>query len=127
MAEETKNINLLFLLNLYSAGILLHGMNKLQKLPSEIKVKVIVEKSGVHFAELVDYGVFTEADSPQELIFNINDLIHCFFDIPKRDRTKIWYMPKRTQIERHENFPVNPVLFHVLTNPQYRNSDLKWH
>lgn len=101
-------------------------MDKLQKLPSEIKVKVTLEKSGVHFAELIDYDVFTEADNPQELIFNINDLIYTFFDVPKKDRSKIWYMPKQLPVEKQERSALNPVLFHVLTQPQYNNGSFKW-
>lgn len=101
-------------------------MKKSQSLPSEIKVKVIKEKSGVYFAELVEYGIFTEADSPQELIFNINDLIYSFFDISKRDRTKIWYMPRELPAGKQEKTFMHPVLFHVLTQPEQSNRSFKW-
>lgn len=90
-------------------------------LPSQIKVKVIKEKSGNYFAELPEYGVFTEAVSLAELIFNINDLIYTYLDIPRKDRGKVWYAPPLKQ-RKEENFPISPVHFRVLTEPDVHYS-----
>jgi len=63
-------------------------------LPTEIKVKIIPEKGG-YFAYLPEYDVFTEADSPLELFFNVNDLIYTFFDVPKNKQKKVHFFPQR--------------------------------
>lgn len=89
---------------------------KKKLLPSKIKVKVAQEKSGVLFAELPEYDIFTEADTFNELIINVNDLVYTYFDLPKKDRSKVWYAPPLIQ-RKKEAFPLNPVLFKVLTEP----------
>lgn len=91
-------------------------MGKKISLPSKIKVKVIQEKSGNYFVELPEYDAFTEASSVTELIFNVNDLIYTYFDVPKKDRGKVWYEPPLKQ-RKEEKFPVNPILFRALTEP----------
>ena len=97
-------------------------MGNLSELPKKIKVKIVREKNNVLFADLVDLGIFTEADSFPELIFNVNDLIYSFYDIPEEDRFKIWYRPpfvvEKAAYKKRSEFPLNPVLFHVLTEPQ---------
>ena len=85
-------------------------------LPSKIRVKVIQEKSGFLFAELPEYDVFTEANSFNELLVNVNDLVYTFFDVPQKDRGKIVYMPPLKQ-QKQEVFPINPISFNVLTKP----------
>ena len=90
-------------------------------LPSQIKVRVTQEKSGNYFAELSEYDVFTEANTLAELIFNINDLIYTYFDIPKKDRGKVWYAPPLKQ-RKEEKFPISPIHFKVLTEPDTRYS-----
>lgn len=67
-------------------------MNKI-KLPKAIRVRVVKEKGGVLFAELPEYSIFTEADTFSSLIFNVNDLVISFFDVPKNLREKVWYSP----------------------------------
>jgi len=91
-------------------------MSRKDHLPSKVRVKVVREKSGNYFAELPEYDVFTEAGSVFGLIFNINDLIYTLFDIPKRDRAKVWYAPPFKQ-RKQEEFPVNPVLFKAFIQP----------
>lgn len=91
------------------------------RLPSKIKVKVNKEKSGIFFAELTEYDVFTEANSLNELIINVNDLIYTYFDLPKRDRDKIRYMPPLKE-QKEEKFPVNPILFSVFTKTGFAYS-----
>lgn len=93
----------------------------MQKLPSQIQVRIKKEKIGGFFAELPEYDIFTEADSLNGLIINVNDLVYTYFDLPKKDRGKIWYMPPLEQ-QRKEKFPVNPVLFNVLTKPGFNYS-----
>lgn len=90
-----------------------------KKLPLEIKVKIKKEESGIIFAELCDYGIFTEANSFNELIFNVNDLVCSFFDISSKDRYKFWYLPseEKLQLKQKENISNNPLMFYILTRP----------
>ena len=50
-----------------------------------------------YFAELPEYGVFTEADSELQLDNMINDLIYELFDIPKNIQNKVRYVPSVRQ------------------------------
>lgn len=71
-------------------------MKLFPQLPPQIKVKIFQGKSGVWIAELPEYDIFTEADSPLELDFQINDLIYAHFDIPKKSQKFIRYVPKKS-------------------------------
>jgi len=68
---------------------------KLPKIPEVIHVKLIRTKERNYIAELVDYDVFTQAKSIEELPFYINDLIYTLFDIPKELQSDVWYQPKK--------------------------------
>lgn len=85
----------------------------LPELPKQIKVKLKKTRSGVFFAELSEYDVFTEADNPVQLFLNVNDLIYAFFDIPKKFQGKIFYAPqpplKHVQ-KAHTSIPFHPLL-----------------
>lgn len=74
-------------------------MNEINnKLPEKIKVKIMRHKSGVgFFAELPEYGIFTEAESELELHEMINDLIYELFSIPKNLQNKVRYVPSAKQ------------------------------
>ncbi len=63
-------------------------------LPKTIKVKIKKLPKGKFFAELIDYGVFTEAENENELDALINDLIYTYFDIPKQLQKEVYYKPK---------------------------------
>lgn len=67
----------------------------LSKLPEIIKVQVARTKEGNYIAELVDYDVFTQAKSFEELQFMVNDLIYEYFDLPKNIQNHVWYKPKQ--------------------------------
>ncbi len=67
---------------------------KLSALPPSLKVKIVFE-DGVYIAELVDLGVFTEADSPEELDLMINDLIFTYFEVPKKYQADVRYAKKK--------------------------------
>lgn len=111
-------------------------MNKI-RLPKAIEVKVVREKSGVLFAELPKYSIFTEADSFSDLVFNVNDLVQSFFDVPKKLRVDVWYNPPEElvarfqKLESKKNAPkyknkavetkIDPVLFSVLTSSSSNN------
>ena len=84
------------------------------RLPNQIEVKIKKEKDGTLFAELPEFGVFTEADSVGELIFNVNDLIYSFFDVKSSSRGKFCYLPHlKKQIEaKHQ---INSIPFLILT------------
>jgi len=78
-------------------------MNKIPNLPDKIRVKVTKGGTGVFIAELKDFDIFTEADSEQELILNVNDLVYTYFDVPKSKRSVILYHPPllfRTRVKR---------------------------
>lgn len=89
-----------------------------KELPSKIKAQVTKERSGILFAELPDYGIFTQADTPLELFINVNDLIYSYFDVPQKYWGKLWYAPALEEQKRiaENNIPIDPVLFSVLTN-----------
>ncbi len=105
-------------------------MNKL-RLPKSVEVKVIREKGGILFAELPEYSIFTEADTFPDLVFNVNDLVQSFFDVPKKLREKVWYNPPEKLVSRFQKLEskapgvefkkeqietnIDPVLFSVLS------------
>ena len=93
----------------------------LPKLPQSIKVRIIKTKEGVFIGELVEYDVFTEANSLQELDFNINDLICSFFDVPKKYYGKFVY---RRAIQHREDVAriKDPVAFRIFCTPDFCNS-----
>lgn len=65
------------------------------KIPSSIKVNVQKLPKGKYFAELVEYGVFTETNNENLLEKMVNDLIYTLFDIPKEDQDKFYFRPKK--------------------------------
>lgn len=70
----------------------------LDQLPEELNVHVLRNpKTGIWLATVKDLDVFTEADDLIGLIYNVNDLIYAFFDIPKKIQHKVWYMPPYPQ------------------------------
>lgn len=88
------------------------------KLPSKIKVKIVRNlKTGVFLAELPEYDVFTESDSFSGLVFQVNDLIYTFFEVPKKFHGRfIYYPPQGNALEEQKPLPVNPIVFHLLTS-----------
>lgn len=71
----------------------------LPKLPDKIRVSVIKGESGALLARLPDYDVFTEADNLNDLVFQVNDLIYTFFDVPKKYQDDIFFQPGRATQE----------------------------
>lgn len=98
-----------------------------KELPLKIKAQVTKEKSGILFAELPDYGIFTQADNPLELFLNVNDIIYSYFDIPQKDWGKVWYAPAIKEQKRiaENDIPMNPVLFSVLAKPNVQEYHFK--
>lgn len=90
----------------------------MKNLPNKIEVKVMKNpRTGVFIAELPEYDIFTESDSFNELIFQVNDLIYTYFEVPKKSHGNIWYMPPQvTTLAEKQNPPVDPILFHILTS-----------
>ena len=66
---------------------------KILELPSKIKVGIFKSVMGTYIAELPEYDLHTEADTIEELAFNINDLIYAYFDVDKEYQKDIWYRP----------------------------------
>jgi len=81
---------------------------KILELPSKIKVAIFRSTMGVYIAELPDYDLHTEADSIQELAFNVNDLIYAYFDVDKEYQKGIWYRPVdgTNQISSQKSVPL---------------------
>ena len=87
------------------------------KLPKEIIVKIREnKKNGVFLAELPKYDIFTEANTFNDLVFMVNDLIYTYFDVPAKLRNKFWYTPP-TEKDMEDNISMDPLLFKVLTAP----------
>ncbi len=71
----------------------MNDLKSLEQLPKELNVKVSRNpKTGIWIAQIKNLDVFTEADDLIGLIYNVNDLIYAFFDIPKKLQHKVWYM-----------------------------------
>ncbi len=51
--------------------------------PEKVRVVILRGESGAYIAEFPDLDVHTEADSPAELEFMINDLLYAYFEVPK--------------------------------------------
>ena len=79
--------------------------DKLSQLPEAIKVKITRGKTGSYLAELPELDIFTEADSREDLIMMINDLIYTYFDVPKEFQGKIWYRPIQTNLLKVDILP----------------------
>jgi len=62
--------------------------------PAKVKVKVFRGKSA-WIAEIPEFDLHTEADSPIELEFMVNDLLFTFFDVPPRYRRQIRFVPEK--------------------------------
>jgi len=89
-------------------------------LPDKIKIKIIKTKHGNYLAELVDYDVFTQAKSFEELLYSVNDLIYTYFDIPKDLQKHIWYQPKKeSPLTKVKNVSIP---FHILSSEEYQKS-----
>lgn len=71
-------------------------------LPQEIKVRVHKSKHGKYIAELIEYDVFTESESPRELLNLINDLVYELFDVPKKYQKFIFYKPEENKVSDFE-------------------------
>jgi len=70
------------------------------KLPKKVSVVVFKGKSGSLLARLPEYEVFTEADNLNDLIFQVNDLIYTYFDVPKEFQDDIQYLPSKEAQEK---------------------------
>lgn len=96
----------------------------IKDLPGSINVRTIRnKKTGVLVAEILDFDISTEADSIQELVFNVNDLIFTYFDVPKELRTEIRYSPSFKN-ETEPSFS-DPVRFKILMTPALSKSYLR--
>ncbi|OGK08389.1 hypothetical protein A2767_06395 [Candidatus Roizmanbacteria bacterium RIFCSPHIGHO2_01_FULL_35_10] len=67
-------------------------MKNIQDLPQKIKVKVRKLPKGKFFAELIEFGVFTEAENQEELFSLVYDLIYTYFDVSKNLRKNFYYV-----------------------------------
>jgi len=70
---------------------------KLHDLPKIIKVRIKRLPKGKFFIELIDYGIFSEADNQSEIHTILNDLIYCYFDVPKEIQNQFHYEPAKNR------------------------------
>lgn len=100
------------------------GFN-LDELPRIIKVRIIKTPEGNLIADLPEYeNVFTQAESIEQLDFNINDLILAYFDVPKKYHKDIWYKPVKQVSSEAELIENTPIPFQILLSQHY--FDPKW-
>lgn len=78
-----------------------------QKLPKRILVEIKKAGSGDYLAYLPDFDIFTEADNPAHLIFQVNDLIYAYFEIPSKYQKQVHFLPSLEVLE--ELFDVKKV------------------
>lgn len=95
----------------------------IEQLPEVLNVRLLRNpKTGVWIAEIKNLDVFTEADDLIELIYNVNDLVYAYFDIPKEIQHKIWYVPPFYQEILKQNKPKiemdKLMKFNILLSPQ---------
>lgn len=82
------------------------------KLPNTINVKIKKGLSGCYVIVLPEYNIFTEADSREEIDFQVNDLIYTYFNIPKKFQEKVWYRPVKQKSSLLEvNYPLSFKMF----------------
>ena len=97
-------------------------LKTLEELPESIDVRVLRNrKTGIWIGEIKNLDVFTEADNLMQLIYNINDLIYAFFDIPKEEQHNVWYMPPYYQsiITQQPKIQLDKLMkFNILISPQ---------
>ncbi|GEM_PF-3476138 len=71
--------------------------------PEKVKVMIVRGESGAYIAELPDLDIHTEADSPAELEFMINDLLYAYFEVPKHLRMFVRYVPEKPEDSLYMN------------------------
>jgi len=69
-------------------------IKKIAHLPQVINTRIVKVSSRGYVAELLEYGVHTEADSLEELDYMVNDLIYAYFDVPKAFWGRVRYERK---------------------------------
>ena len=98
------------------------NLKTLEQLPEQLDVKLSRNpKTGIWIASIKNLDVFTEADDLIGLIYNVNDLIYAFFDIPKKLQNKVWYIPPFIQepaIQNSKTYLGELIKFNIFLSPQ---------
>lgn len=94
----------------------------IEQLPEELNVKISRNpKTGIWIASIKNLDVFTEADDLMGLIYNVNDLVYAFFDIPKKLQHKVWYKPPFIQepvAQQQKNQLEELIKFNIYLSPK---------
>lgn len=94
----------------------------LEQLPEQLDVKVSRNpKTGIWMANINNLDIFTEANDLIGLIYNVNDLIYAFFDIPKNLQHEVWYIPPFIQepvIEKRKTHLEELMKFNIFVSPK---------
>lgn len=98
------------------------NLKTFEQLPEELDVTVSRNpETGIWLAKIKHLDIFTEADDLIGLIYNVNDLIYAFFDIPKKLQHQVWYMPpyfKETTVHKQKVRLNELMKFNILISPQ---------
>lgn len=101
-------------------------LKTLEQLPEELDVTVSRNpETGIWLAKIKDLDIFTEADDLIGLIYNVNDLIYAFFDIPKKLQHQVWYMPPyfKETTPHKPKIRLNELMkFNILISPQLHHN-----
>ena len=90
------------------------------KLPDKISVDIKRGKSGRYLAYLPEFDIFTEANNPAHLFFQVNDLIYTFFDVPKKYQSEVFFIPPvevREQLSQVNGIKLPEVKFQTVYSP----------
>ena len=105
----------------------MENLKILKQLPEELDVKLSRNpKTGIWVANIKNLDIFTEADDLIGLIYNVNDLIYAFFDIPKKLQHKVWYIPPFIQkpvIQNPKTYLREFIKFNIFLSPNLHQTN----
>jgi len=90
------------------------------KLPEKIAVEIKKGESGRYLAYLPEFDIFTEANNPAHLFFQVNDLIYTFFDISKKYQSQVCFIPPievRQQLSELDKIKLSEIKFNTVYSP----------
>lgn len=90
------------------------------KLPDKIIVDIKIGSMGRYLAYLPEYDIFTEANNPEHLFFQVNDLIYTFFDVPKKYQSEVFFVPPvkvRDELSKINGVKLPEVKFQTVYSP----------
>ena len=80
------------------------------KLPQSLVVQVKKEGSEYHIA-VPELNTFTYAEKREDIDSMVNDLIYCYFDVPKKDQREIRFIPKSPRSKKEYLIQATPAAY----------------